>query len=231
MTDNSILKLENITYAYPGRPEIFKNLNFALCRNDHIGLYGHNGSGKTTLLRLIMGLEIPQSGKVLFHGSPVDDAQSLHRLRCSIGYVLQNSDDQLFSPTVLEDVAFGPLNLGLSRHKAKDRAMETLENLGLTDLADRPAHRLSGGEKKMVSIAAVLSMRPEALLLDEPTAFLDNESRDRIAEILRSWEMPRIVVSHDLLFLEQTASSLVRINNGIIDINSLLTTWPGTNYS
>ena len=223
MPDKPILKLENITFAYPGRPNLFTSLCFALRENDRFGLYGHNGSGKTTLLRLIMGLEIPQGGRVLFHGEPTGDERTLHRLRCGIGFVLQNSDDQLFSPTVLEDVAFGPLNLGLKRREARDRAMETLDDLGLSDLADRPAHRLSGGEKKMVSIASVLSMRPEALLLDEPTAFLDDESRDRIAVILQAQKLARIVVSHDRFFLERTSSSFIRVINGAIDLNASLT--------
>ncbi|MDR2489020.1 MAG: energy-coupling factor ABC transporter ATP-binding protein [Desulfovibrio sp.] len=214
MPDSPIATLENVTFGYADRPPLFKALSFALRPHEQIGLYGPNGSGKTTLLRLIMGLETPQSGKVLFHGLPTDNAQSLHRLRCGIGFVLQNSDDQLFSPTVLEDVAFGPLNLGLARHAARERAMETLESMGLEKFADRVTHRLSGGEKKMVSIASVLSMRPEALLLDEPTAFLDDDSRKRITDMLQEQNIARIVVSHDRSFLEQTACSCVCIKDG-----------------
>ena len=214
MSDNILLALENITFGYTGRPALFNGLCFDLRQQEHIGLYGPNGIGKTTLLRLIMGLETPQSGRVLFHGVPVNDRRSLHRLRCSIGFVLQNSDDQLFSPTVLEDVAFGPLNLGLARHAARTRAMETLESVGLAGFADRQTHRLSGGEKKMVSIASVLSMRPEALLLDEPTAFLDDGSRDKIIDILQRQNISRIIVSHDKEFLKQTVSSFLCISNG-----------------
>ncbi|MCL1985577.1 MAG: energy-coupling factor ABC transporter ATP-binding protein [Betaproteobacteria bacterium] len=215
MSDDPILALEDIAFGYAGRPALFTGLYFTLRRQEHIGLYGPNGSGKTTLLRLMMGLETPQGGRVLFHGIPVD-GQTLHRLRCSIGFVLQNSDDQLFSPTVLEDVAFGPLNLGLKRHEARSRAMETLESMGLAAYADRQTQRLSGGEKKMVSIASVLSMRPEALLLDEPTAFLDDSSRDKILRILQQQDIARIVVSHDKEFLEQSASSLICIASGKI---------------
>ena len=214
MSGSPIITLHSITFGHAGRPALFKDLDFELRSNEQIGLYGPNGSGKTTLLRLIMGLETPQGGRVLYHGLPTDDAHSLHRLRCGIGFVLQNSDDQLFSPTVLEDVAFGPLNLGLSRHAARERAMETLESMGLEAFADRVTHRLSGGEKKMVSIASVLSMRPEALLLDEPTAFLDDESCERITGILNRQTIARIVVSHDRSFLEQTASSCVCIKDG-----------------
>lgn len=212
MPDLPILTLDHIAFAYAGRPALFSGLCFALRRHERIGIYGPNGSGKTTLLRIIMGLELPQSGRVLFHGVPVTDGKTLHRLRCGIGFVLQNSDDQLFSPTVLEDVAFGPLNLGLSRREARDRAMETLESMEIAALADRPAHRLSGGEKKMAAIASVLSMHPEALLLDEPTAFLDDDSRDRIIGILQSRDVARIVVSHDRAFLERTASVFLRMS-------------------
>jgi cobalt/nickel transport system ATP-binding protein len=214
MPDDPIVTLEGIRFAYAGRPVLFDGLCFALHRRDQIGLYGPNGSGKTTLLRLLTGLETPQGGSLLFHGLPVDSGRALHRLRCAVGFVLQNSDDQLFSPTVLEDVAFGPLNLGLKRHEARDRAMETLESLHLRALADRPIHRLSAGEKKMVSIASVLSMRPEALLLDEPTAFLDEGSRDTIIAILQGQDLARIVVSHDKEFLRRTASSFLRIEHG-----------------
>ena len=211
-----ILGLENIHFAHAGRPPICSGLCLNLHSGEQIGLFGPNGSGKTTLLRLIMGLEKPQKGRILLHGLPVADAKTLHRLRCSIGFVLQNSEDQLFSPTVLEDVAFGPLNIGLNRQEARDRAMETLESMGISSLADRQTHRLSGGEKKMVSIATVLSMRPEALFLDEPTSFLDDEAKNRIIATLQGQSTARIVVSHDRHFLEQTASTFLRIREGVL---------------
>lgn len=212
-----ILTLENVSFAYPERPLLFDRLGLDLREHEQLGLYGPNGSGKTTLLRLVMGLEAPQSGRVLFRGIAADHEKTLQKLRCGIGFVLQNSDDQLFSVTVLEDVAFGPLNLGLKRNEARDRAMETLESLELTKLADRVTHRLSVGEKKMVSIASVLSMRPDALLLDEPTASLDDDSRRRIIDILQRQNLARIVVSHDRSFLRQIASSFIHITeNGAI---------------
>lgn len=213
MPDSPLLSLEDIDFAYPGRPPVFSGLRLALRAGEQLGLYGPNGSGKTTLLRLVMGLETPQRGRILLHGAPVQDAASLRRLRRSIGFVLQNSDEQLFSPTVIDDVAFGPLNLGLTRHEARQRALETLESMDIAALADRPTQRLSGGEKKMVSIASVLSMRPEALLLDEPTAFLDDAFRERISAILGRQTLARIVVSHDRDFLEQNTSALISIRD------------------
>lgn len=206
-----ILSLERIDFAYPGRPALFRNLCFQLRRGDRVGLHGPNGSGKTTLLRLIMGLETPHAGRICHYGAAVDNAATLRKLRCGVGFVMQNSDDQLFSATVLEDVAFGPLNLGLTRCEARDRAMETLEGLGLAALAGRTTHRLSMGEKKMAAIASVLSMRPEALLLDEPTASLDDEARGRIFEILECQRLALIVASHDRDFLERTATAFMRV--------------------
>lgn len=221
MPDIQILALEGLTFGYAGSSLLFSNLCFELRENEQVGLYGPNGCGKTTLLRLIMGLETPQGGRVLFQGVTVDDNKSLHRLRCGVGLVLQNSDDQLFSPTVLEDVAFGPLNLGLKKKEAKVRAMETLASLGIESFADRPTHCLSGGEKKMVSIASVLAMHPKALLLDEPTAFLDDASRDRITSLLHGLKIAQIIVSHDKDFLKQTATSFISIRNGVISECSL----------
>ena len=214
MADNPILTLDNVTFGYAGCAALFEGLCFALGKGEQVGLYGPNGCGKTTLLRLVMGLETSQGGRVLFHGVPVTGGKAWRQLRCNVGLVLQNSDDQLFSPTVLEDVAFGPLNLGLKKKEARARAMETLESMGMEAFADRSAHRLSGGEKKMVSIASVLAMRPEALLLDEPSAFLDDASRDRIIGILEQHAVARLVVSHDKDFLERTTTSLVSIMEG-----------------
>ena len=216
MSDSPLLSLNNISFGYTGRPLLFDGLDFTLTEGEQTGIHAPNGSGKTTLLRLAMGLEKAQSGTVLFQGSPVDSAQALHHLRCSVGFVLQNSDEQLFSSTVLEDVAFGPLNLGLKPQEARDRALETLESIGMAALAERPIHQLSGGEKKLVSIATVLSMRPKALLLDEPTTFLDEQSRGRIIRLLQEMGIGRVIVSHDRDFLRQTTASLVTIKDGRI---------------
>ncbi len=211
MDETPVFALENIDFAYPGRPPLFRGLCFALHPGDRVGLHGPNGSGKTTLLRLVMGLLAPQNGRILHRGVVVDGAEALRDLRRDVGFVLQNSDDQLFSATVLEDAAFGPLNLGLSRREARDRAMETLEGMALAHLADRGIHRLSMGEKKMVAIAGILAMRPGALLLDEPTASLDEEARGRVEALLGSLPLARIVVSHDRDFLARTCASFVRV--------------------
>ena len=173
-------------------------MDFALYPDRKIGLYGPNGSGKTTFFRLIMGLAAPQEGRILFHGRPLETEKDFRELRCKVGLVLQHAEDQLFCPTVLEDVAFGPLNLGCTQDEARDRAASTLD-------------RLSGGEKKLVSLATVLVMEPEALLLDEPTNGLDPEARQRIIGVLKTLPTARIIISHDWDFLAETSSEYLAV--------------------
>ena len=195
---------------------LFHNLDFALYPGDRVGFCGPNGIGKTTLLRIITGLVRPHAGRILFKGESLESEKDFLRLRRSVGFVLQNADDQLFSPTVLEDVAFGPLNLGFSRDKAFEVSMHALDSVGLSGFERRLTHRLSGGEKKLVCIASILSMRPKALLLDEPTAGLDKEAVDRMVSLLNNLDLPRIVVSHEQQFLERVSSSFVTLQDGRI---------------
>lgn len=190
------------------------DVNFALEPHRKVGLYGPNGSGKTTFFRCITGLARPRRGLIRFHGKALSSEKDFYKLRCKVGFVLQHAEDQLFFPTVLEDVAFGPLNLGLAPDAARQRALETLEYLGLKGFEQRLTHRLSGGEKKLISLATVLAMRPEALLLDEPTNGLDNEARQRIIDILRALPTARITISHDWEFLAQTSTDYLTILNG-----------------
>lgn len=210
----AIFSLKGVCFSYGhsgSTRQVLCDVDFSLHPGQRIGLYGPNGSGKTTLFRCITGLVQPQSGQVLFHGAPLAGEKDFYDLRCKVGFVLQHAEDQLFFPTVLEDVAFGPLNLGLSADEARDRALETLRNLGLGGFENRLTHRLSGGEKKLVSLAAVMAMQPEALLLDEPTNGLDNDARQRIIDILRSLETARITISHDWDFLAQTSTQYLTI--------------------
>lgn len=215
-----IFSLEDISFSYQGENRVFENMNFALNAGEQLGLYGHNGCGKTTFFRLIAGLEKPDSGRVLFHGQPLCGDKEFRALRSKVGFVLQHADDQLFCPTVLEDVAFGPLNLGFGREEAARLAKAALESVGLGGFAERLTHRLSGGEKKLVCLAGVLVMQPEALLLDEPTAELDCAATSRLARILNGLETARIVISHDLDFLKQVSRRILTVSNGrVVDWN------------
>ena len=214
MADSPLFALERLSFAYPGGRRVFEDMSFALYPDRRIGLYGPNGSGKTTFFRLIMGLAKPQAGRIVFHGRPVESEKDFRELRCRIGLVLQHAEDPLFCPTVLEDVAFGPLNLGLSQDEARTRAVATLERLGLGGFENRLTHRLSGGEKKLVSLATVLAMEPEALLLDEPTNGLDPEARKRIIGVLKTIPTARIIISHDWDFLAETSSEYLTVVDG-----------------
>ncbi|KAF5050777.1 Cobalt import ATP-binding protein CbiO [anaerobic digester metagenome] len=214
MSEPSLFALENVSFAYPSGREVLRDVSFAFEPGRKIGLYGTNGSGKTTLFHVIMGLAAPSKGRVLFHGSPISGEKQFRALRSEVGLVMQNAEDQLFNPTVLDDVAFGPLNLGLSAEEARERAEETLRELGLEGFGNRLTHRLSGGEKKLVSLATVLSMRPSVLLLDEPTNGLDPQTRERIIEILGALPTARIIISHDWDFLAQTTTRFMTIKNG-----------------
>lgn len=210
-----LIALEGIAFSYPGTAvPVLADLAFSLAPGERLGLFGPNGSGKTTLLRILMGLVRPDAGEVRFKGRPVSTERDFRRVRQSIGLLLQNADDQIIYPTVLDDVAFGPLNRGLRPDAARDLAERTLAMLGLGGFGERLSHRLSGGEKKLVSLAGVLAMEPEALLLDEPTNGLDPETRERIVSILLSLGKPLVVISHDWDFLAQVTETYHTIENG-----------------
>ena len=209
----ALISLNNISYAYPGRSLLFDSLNLDLAPGP-LGLIGANGSGKTTLFHLIMGLIRPQQGSIIFQGEKVVEEQQWQGLRRQVGYLFQDSDDQLFSPTVVEDVAFGPLNLGVSSEQALERSLNTLTGLGLDHLCQRVTHHLSGGEKKLVALATLLVMEPRMLLLDEPTNNLDGETRQVLVRILQNIELPFLIISHDFDFLSATTSTLYSLEKG-----------------
>lgn len=217
----AVLSARGLTCAYPGgngngngHGPVLDGLDFDLYPGQRIGLYGPNGCGKTTLLAALMGLVTPQSGQVRHLDRPVATPEDWRLLRLGVGLVLQQADDQILFPTVLDDVAFGPLNMGLSPGEARVAALEALAFLGLSGFEDRLTHRLSGGEKKLVTLAGVLAMKPKALLLDEPSASLDPATRDRLAEALLGLEVATLVVSHDWDFLERTSREYWTIRQG-----------------
>ncbi|MFP7754131.1 energy-coupling factor ABC transporter ATP-binding protein [Thermodesulfobacteriota bacterium B35] len=211
---DAAIELRNISFTYPGhdRP-VFDNLNFSF-RGGHMGLIGDNGSGKTTLFHIMVGLLAPDSGQVLFNGKVMESEEDFTLLRRQVGMLFQNADDQLFSPSVLEDIAFGPLNLGFRPEEAREIALTTLDRVGLAGYEDRITHHLSGGEKRLVALATVLAMEPEILLLDEPTNDLDNAARRRLLDILGSLDQSLILISHDWDFLSRLTSTFYALENG-----------------
>ena len=209
-----ILELKNISVCYQSAHEerpVLHGISLSVDRDSRIGLYAPNGSGKTTLLRAITGLVPVQTGQILFHEKEMTKEQDFIQLRRSVGFVVQNAHDQIFFPTVFEDVAFGPLNLGMSQKDARQRACDTLERLGIADLKDRNTQELSGGELRLVALAGIMAMQPEILLLDEPTTGLDESASKRLRYILQNMTLPRITVSHDLFFLQQISDSFYTI--------------------
>jgi cobalt/nickel transport system ATP-binding protein len=218
-TDAPIINLERVTFSYPGRPPVLNDLNFSFWAGERIGIIAPNGSGKTTLFHLIMGLAKPFGGKVTIFGRARREERDFAEVRRRIGFLFQDPDDQLFSPTVLEDVAFGPLNLGKTKAEAAAVARRTLSFLGLNGFEDRITFKLSGGEKRLVSLAAVLSMEPEVLLLDEPVNGLDTRTRLRLIEILRGLELSYILISHELDFLAATTNVIYTMENGQIRLD------------
>lgn len=217
-----LINLEGISFRYPNGPPVLNELDFKLRKGNRIGLIAPNGSGKTTLLHIIMGLLKPSSGKLEIFGRPVREENDFAEVRRRIGLLFQDADDQLFSPTVLEDVAFGPLNLGKSKTDAVQIARKTLAFLGLAGFEDRITFKLSGGEKRLVSLATVLAMEPEVLLLDEPMNGLDIETKAKLIEILSGIDLSYIMISHDFDFLADTAEDIYTMSEGKIILDKEL---------
>jgi cobalt/nickel transport system ATP-binding protein len=217
-----LINLAGVSFNYPGGPPVVDNLDFCFHRRDRIGLIAPNGSGKTTLLHLIMGLIKPSSGRIEIFGKPVSHEKDFVEVRRRIGLLFQDADDQLFSPTVLEDVAFGPLNLGKSKNEAVEIARRTLNFLGLSGFEDRITFKLSGGEKRLVSLATVLAMEPEILLLDEPINGLDTKTRNKLSRVLSDIDLSYILVSHDFDFLAETADAIYTMQDGKIRLDKQL---------
>jgi cobalt/nickel transport system ATP-binding protein len=215
--DRVIIHLENVAFAYPGGRPVLDRLNFELRRGEKLGLVGPNGSGKTTFFHTIMGLLRPATGTIRVFEKPVKTEREFLLVRRKIGLLFQDPDDQLFSPTVLEDVAFGPLNLGKSPHEARMISQAILAELGLGGLEDQITHTLSMGQKRLVSLATVLALQPEVLLLDEPTSGLDETTWTTLVDVLNRFDGSYVIISHDKEFLNQTTWALYALRSGHIE--------------
>lgn len=213
---NSIVNLSKIRFAYPGGRLVLNDLDFHLRAGERIGLVAPNGSGKTTLFHIMMGLLKPLSGTIEAFGKERRTEKDFLEVRRRAGLLFQDADDQLFSPTVLEDVAFGPLNLGKTRDEAVSAAMRTLDFLGLGGFEGRVTHKLSGGEKRLVALATVLSMEPEVLFLDEPSSGLDADTKERLVEILGSLDLTIFIISHEFDFVSRIARHIYTMQDGRI---------------
>ena len=199
----ALISLREVTFAYPDGPPVLENFSLDFPADGRIGLVGSNGCGKTTLLYLIMGLLKPGRGRLEIFGRPCREEKDFRELRPQMGFVFQDANDQLFCPTVADDLAFGPLNLGRSREEAHQIVHEILDLLGLDGFENRVTYDLSAGEKKLVSIGTALALRPRLLILDEPTTCLDQATVERLEGILQDCGLPYLIVSHDRDFLNR----------------------------
>ncbi len=206
-----MLRIKNLTFAYPGRPALWQELNLSLSSGQRVGIIGPNGSGKSTLFNLMLGLIRPQAGEIYLNGKLCQSEAQFAGQRTTFGYAFQDPDDQLFCPTLYEDVAFGPRNQGHDKLAVDLLTRQALELFGLMGLAQQPAYHLSGGEKKLASLACVWSLQPQALLLDEPTLSLDEGHQARLEQILADTLLPWIMVSHDTIFLAKVCNEIWQV--------------------
>ena len=207
-----MIEFQNVSFSYEkGRP-VVENLSFRIEKGEAVGLIGANGAGKSTVMKLLLGL-LSGSGRILVDGLEVNKA-NLSQIRRKMGFVLQNSDNQMFMPTVYEDMIFAPLNYGCSREETDRRVDAVLEQLGLQELKRRHNHRISGGEKRMAAIATILAMEPEIILMDEPSSALDPYNRRIVINTIRGLGQTKLIASHDLDMILDTCSRVILLSGG-----------------
>ena len=192
-----IVEAKDLKFTYPDTTPALAGISFTIRHGESVAIVGANGAGKSTLLLHLNGYLTPTSGQVRIGDFPLTQ-ETLHEVRRTVGMVFQDPDDQLFMSTVYDDVAFGPLNLGLPIDEVHTRVTKALETVGVLDLKDRPSHRLSSGQKRRVAIATVLSMSPDILVMDEPTSGLDPQARRQLIEMLKTFKHSKILATHDL---------------------------------
>ena len=216
----NVIETKNIVYEYPDGTKALKDVNFTAEEGKIIALLGPNGAGKSTLFLHFNGILEPSSGEVLVNGEPIGyDKKELMKVRQEVGIVFQNPDDQLFAPTVMEDVAFGPMNMDLSKEEVDARVKSALRRVGMAGFEKKPPHHLSGGQKKRVTIAGILAMHPKIMVLDEPTSGLDPRGASQIMKLLYDLNkegMTIIISTHDVDLVPIYASKIYILSHGNI---------------
>ncbi|MEY3334099.1 MAG: hypothetical protein RLZZ176_2402 [Cyanobacteriota bacterium] len=214
-----VVEVQNLMYAYSQQQPVLDNISFSLKTGDRVALMGATGSGKSTLLENLIGLKHPQSGKIWINGIPLLP-NTLPQIRQQIGFSFQDANDQLFMPTILEDITFGPLNYGVSPIAAKEKAHQLLADFGLAAYAHRSAHELSGGQRRLAALAAILALDPAILILDEPTNGLDPAWRRHLAHVLLTLPVQvMLIASHDLNWLGKVTQRALVLSTGKIQID------------
>ena len=208
-----MIEFQNVSFSYGDVP-VVENLSFTIQKGETVGLIGANGAGKSTIMKLMLGL-LSGSGEIQVDGLPVC-RDNLAEIRKKIGFVLQNSDNQMFMPTVYEDMIFGPRNYGLSKEETEKRVDTVLTQLGLQDLKHRHNHKISGGEKRMAAIATILAMEPEMILMDEPSTALDPVNRRTVINTINRLPQTKLIASHDLDMILDTCQRVILLSHGTI---------------
>lgn len=209
-----MIEFRKVSFSYDGERPVVENLSFTIEKGESVGLIGANGAGKSTLMKLLLGL-LSGTGEILVDGLSVTK-KNLPSIRQKLGFVLQDSDNQMFMPTVYEDMIFGPRNYGLSKDEAERRVDKVLSQLNLTSLKHRHNHKLSGGEKRMAAIATILAMQPEAILMDEPSTALDPVNRRTVIRTVNALPQTKLIASHDLDMILDTCDRVILLANGKI---------------
>jgi cobalt/nickel transport system ATP-binding protein len=210
-----VLDVRGLAHVYPDGHQALYGVDLHVHEGERVALLGPNGAGKTTLVLHLNGILVPDAGSVTVSGLPVTKP-NLQEVRRRVGIVFQDPDDQLFMPTVRDDVAFGPRNLGLRGAELDRRVLEALDQVGMAEFVDRPPHHLSFGQRRRVAVATVLAMRPEILVLDEPSSNLDPASRRELADILRGLDVTVLMVTHDLPYALELCPRSVILSGGVV---------------
>ena len=209
-----MIEFQNVSFSYDGTAPVVENLSFSISKGESVGLIGANGAGKSTIMKLLLGL-LSGQGQIWVAGLEMNK-QNLPKIRQTVGFVLQDSDNQMIMPTVYEDMIFGPRNYGLTKEQAEQRVDDVLNRLGLTELKHRYNHKISGGEKRMAAIATILAMEPEVILMDEPSTALDPVNRRTVINTINTLPQTKLIASHDLDMILDTCGRVILLSHGKI---------------
>ncbi len=218
-SNQSPLIIENLTFAYPEQKQILTGINLTIEKGERVAILGKTGAGKSTLLENLMGLKIPNSGNIFIQGLKLEK-KNLKEIRKRVGFAFQNPEDQLFMPTILEDVMFGLLNYEVPRLEAKEKGELLLDKFGLIEYRNKSVHQLSGGQKRLVALASILALDPAILILDEPTNGLDPSWRRELAQVLLNLPIEVLLIaSHDLNWIKKTTTRTLLLSQGQIMVD------------
>ena len=209
-----MLSFDKVKFSYPGGDTVLDEVSFTINEGERVGMIGANGAGKSTIMKSALGL-VATEGRITVCGLEMNKA-NLAEIRKMLGYVLQDSDDQMFMPTVIEDMIFGPMNYGKTREEAEQIADRTLKLLHVEKLKNKHNHKISGGEKRMAAIATVLAMEPKLMLMDEPSAALDPHNRRMLINVLNDIPVTKLIATHDLDLVLETCDRVILVNDGKI---------------